>query len=62
MANQEEIRAKIIADQAEREARSMTPAEAREKLKKKSRTNWAASPPLAPPRRWAVRGPAPANK
>ncbi len=47
---QEEKRARIIADQAEREA-----ANPPRVVTKKPRSNWAASPPIAPHRKPGVR-------
>jgi len=50
MTKQEQIRAQIIAAQAQREAASAQP-------KRKPRSNWAASPPV-PPRKAFGRRPA----
>jgi hypothetical protein len=51
MTKQEQIRARIIAAQAEREAAARPPGYARAK----PRPNWAASPPGTPARRFGRR-------
>ncbi len=50
MSKQDDIRAQIIAAQAAREAIEHPPGQ-----KKKPRSNWAASPPMAPSRRLTIR-------
>jgi hypothetical protein len=58
MSKHDEVRAQIIAAQAEREAKAMALGPAR----RKPRSNWAASPPVEPSRRWGRRGAMPAKK